>query len=253
VLPPVAAVLSAWSARADGPDAWLRRQLLGCLALGVAGMVYLALAHTVLQGAPIPVTLLLPYHLPLFAVGLAVAAVSVHREAPGTSSGLPEALAGSPATWVLLVGGLFWLTTTRATGPQVQLEVTTVWPAATLQLLFAATAGVLLVVGRWTPERGVLARVLASSPLGHLARWSYGIFLWHILVLALVREVVDHRVFSGGFWALLLPTLALSALAAEASARWVERPSSRWRDLVRPAAQRRRRGADPARAPVPGS
>ncbi len=205
-------------------------------------MAYLVACHTLWRDARVPTTLLLPYHLPIFAVGMAVAAVSVRRELPG-APGLPEALAASPVTWVALTASLYWLTTTGATGPRVTLDPTTVWPAATLQLLYCLLGAVLLVVARWSPLGGPVDRFLSSGPLRLLARWSYGLFLWHVLALTLIAEVVDHEVFTGAFWALFLPSLILSAIAAEASLRWIERPTARWRGAVSRSRERGGAGA----------
>lgn len=57
---------------------------------------------------------------------------------------------------------------------------------------------------------------------------SYGIFAYHLLVLELIGPVVGHENFTGGFWRLLLPTLAVTIPVAWVSYRFVERPLMIW-------------------------
>lgn len=240
---PLLAVLFGLASRgARDPDAWLRRQLVCCAVMAAVGAAYVAAVHVVPVTTAIPVTLLLPYHLPQFAIGMAFAAYAVRRALPGSRPGLVEHLAASPVTWVPLLLVLAWFGSTGATGPRSTIDPTTAWPALTLQAYYGAFAAVAFVVVRWGPPTHLAAVVLASAPFQQLGRWSYGLYLWHMLALTLLVQAFDHQIYTGGFWALLVPTLLLSACAAEASVRWVERPTSRWRDLV----TRCRRGGPPA-------
>ena len=67
---------------------------------------------------------------------------------------------------------------------------------------------------------------------------SYGVFAYHLLVLELVGRAMGLEDFAGGFWWLLLTTLAVSLAVATLSYRYVERPLIRW---GREYAERRRR------------
>ncbi|GAB2674201.1 acyltransferase family protein [Thalassiella azotivora] len=70
--------------------------------------------------------------------------------------------------------------------------------------------------------------VLSSRPARWLGDVSYGVFCYHLAVLFAVQRLLDHEVFSGDFWLLWVPTVAVSLLLAAASYRWVERPVMRW-------------------------
>ncbi len=247
LLPVVAAVVGRWSARADGPARWLRRQLAACAALALAGAVFVLLAHTVLAGSGFSLVIWLPYHLPLFATGMALAALRVRRsEAPTGAPVWPAALAASPLTWSLLLGLGGWLTTTALTGPRSSLAATTGWQALALQLLFCCGAALLVVVAAESGPASVVARVLGSRPLVALGRISYGVFLWHILVLEVLLRGLEIERFAGGFWPLTALTLGLTLVLAQLSWRFVEQPAARWRDRG-PGA--RPQPAAPARTP----
>jgi peptidoglycan/LPS O-acetylase OafA/YrhL len=71
---------------------------------------------------------------------------------------------------------------------------------------------------------GPAARLLDNRPLRAVGRVSYGVYLFHMLVLNVVRRAIPAHLP-----ALLFPaTLALTALAALASYRWFEQPVLRW-------------------------
>lgn len=61
-------------------------------------------------------------------------------------------------------------------------------------------------------------RLLTARPVQALGRWSYGIYLVHLLTLDLALEL------TGGFVPAAVLTLGLSVVAAAASWRWWERP-----------------------------
>ena len=58
-----------------------------------------------------------------------------------------------------------------------------------------------------------------------LGRWSYGIFIWHVAVLAVVLPVLAIPAFSGHFILVTAMVLALTIPIAAASYALVEEPS----------------------------
>lgn len=245
VLPVVAALVGRWSSRAADPRGWLRRQLAACAVLAASGAVFVVLAHTVLAGTAFSPTIWLPYHLPLFAAGMALAAVRVCRaHAPQAAPTWLPALASSPITWVPLLGLGGWLATTALTGPRTTLEATTPWQALALQVLYTAGAALLVLVAADAGHRSLVTRLLGSRPLVALGQISYGVFLWHILVVELLLRSLEIERFAGGFVPLLVLTLGLTLVLAQLSWRYVERPAARWRDRGPGAPRRQRTGAE---------
>ena len=71
---------------------------------------------------------------------------------------------------------------------------------------------------------GAFHRVLSLPPLRRLGDISYGIFLWHLVVLAWVFEVTGRQPFAGGFWPVLVETLLGTCAVAAVSWVAMERP-----------------------------
>ena len=83
---------------------------------------------------------------------------------------------------------------------------------------FAVLAPPVLVGGsRWA----------ASPPARALGRWSYGIFLWHLVVLAVVFPVFSILPFDGSFGFVLVVTAVLTVPIAAACYALVEEPARR--------------------------
>ena len=74
---------------------------------------------------------------------------------------------------------------------------------------------------------GLRFRVLDSALLGTLGRWSYGVFLWHVLVLHFAFQIAFVPMFSGRMLTVWLVTVAVSTVVAAASYALVEEPSRR--------------------------
>ena len=70
--------------------------------------------------------------------------------------------------------------------------------------------------------------VLDSAVMGALGRWSYGVFLWHVLVLHFAFQIAFVPLFSGQMLLVWLVTAAVSTVVAAASYALVEVPSGRW-------------------------
>jgi len=83
---------------------------------------------------------------------------------------------------VLQVAGLAGLLVLAAGLPAVQPAVRGVG---------AAVAATLLLIGLEVGPAGVVARVLAASPVCELGRISYGTYLWHYPVILVIRRFVD--------------------------------------------------------------
>ncbi|MDX2356337.1 acyltransferase [Dietzia sp. PP-33] len=87
--------------------------------------------------------------------------------------------------------------------------------------------------------------ILGSAFVGTLGRWSYGVFLWHVLVLHFAFQIAFVPMFSGHMLEVWLVTAVISTVIAAASYSLVEEPSRRW---LSP-----RRGPRGVPRPAPGS
>ncbi len=207
VLPGLAALARRWE--------W--PVLAGCAVLGYG---WIAGVH--LLGGPDRMLLWLPGHLDWFAVGMAVAAVA-RRGVPGWLA----QLAAWPGTCWAAAGSLLFLLSGPVAGPLTLAPVP--GPAAvTKEAGYALVAALLLVPCALGPQRGPLA----SEPLRFLGRISYGIFLWHLVVLDVVYRLTGWADFTGRMLAVALLTGIFSILLGWLSWVLVERPALRLADRV---------------------
>lgn len=70
-------------------------------------------------------------------------------------------------------------------------------------------------------------RFLGSRPMLALGRWSYGIFLWHIVVLQLLFGVLGVPMFGGHMAIMWVATAAVTIVVSAASYAWIEEPARR--------------------------
>jgi Predicted acyltransferases len=135
------------------------------------------------------------------------------------------ALACAPRAWLDVA----------ATGRRVALALVAVlvawtwvrWEALSLGLVVADLAGIMLVAGAVTTS----SRILGWRPLVALGRISYGLYLWHALILLELRALgVDPLATS-------IATVGGGVVVAWASYRWLESPFLRLKSRLRRAAE----------------
>lgn len=212
--------------------AWLaargRRPLLA-QSLLLGAMVVGSLLWTVSTrgfGHPDPSVggLWLPAYLDWFALGMGVAVLRAWHDVSGRLRVLDDVGDAAGACWVG-AAAIVWLTSTPLGGP-LGIELATLGQALTKHLLYGAAALLLLlpaVFGR--DERSRVRRALEHP----LSRWlgsiSYGVFLWHLLVLWLVLQLPGLSEFGGHLPLVTLLVVPLSVLVAWVSLRVVEQPA----------------------------
>jgi peptidoglycan/LPS O-acetylase OafA/YrhL len=218
-----------------GPDAeWWA---LGGLA--AAGFGYIA----VVRGAGLPdrALLWLPGHLDWFAAGMAIAALwaRLALPAPGPAADRDgvvvrgaRLLARWPGTCWAAAGVLLWLAATPVAGP-LTLEPIPGLAALTKEAAYAVIGSLLLLpAALGDPRGGGLGGVLAHPVSRYLGRISYGVFLWHLLVLRGLYSLTGWEPFTGRVGVVAVLTIAGSVCVAALSWALVERPALRLADRL---------------------
>jgi peptidoglycan/LPS O-acetylase OafA/YrhL len=188
------------------------RMMLACAGLAGAGLLWSAAG--VELAWPDTAMDTLPTFLPVFACGMAAAALA-HRRAPSRLQWWALLLAGA----ALVAANAWW----HHQGTGVTGHIVRDLPAA------AGFAVVVAAVAAHPPT------ALSCAPLRGLGTISYGLYLWHLPVLLWLRfEGLLPRTGFLGPW---IEVAALSVLVAIASWVLVERPviqaAGRWRPWSR--------------------
>lgn len=186
------------------------------LGIAVQGLVAAGLGHGRV-GAALGMSLL--GHAAWFAVGIAV--LGLRRG--GRRLPVPD----DGGTWILVAAAAFALSCTPLASPGTGpggLAAPHPGQAMAKEALFALVAGALLLAAT-VPGRS--PAWVAAPLVRHLGRVSYGVFLWHLVVLQVVFAGLRLPLFGAPFgWVLVLVTTATVAVAS-LSWRFVEAPAIR--------------------------
>lgn len=211
-------------------------QLAMLAGLGMIAIGWQVAVRTV-PSIGIPALLWLPEYVDWFAAGMLLAVLSVSAEAPRAVR-LLRSWACDPITCWAIAGLLFWTSTLPLCGP-LGLLTPTIGQWVTKHYLYAVTAFFLLLP-LTLGAGGLIATTLGSRPMRLLGRLSYGVYLWHLPLLAVIYRAIGWREFDGPF--LLLYVLTATSSVAAASVSWfgLERPLLRrfsrpWRGATRTA------------------
>ncbi|GAB3131042.1 acyltransferase [Tsukamurella serpentis] len=164
----------------------------------------------------------LPSYIPWFVAGIVLAEIVV---APATRFVRVRRYARRGLCWpaALLV---FAVICTPLGGP-VTLQTPTAWQFA-LRMAFGGVLGFLLLAPLVLEPAGAPARWLGSGPMLALGRWSYGIFIWHLVVLTAIFPLFAIVPFNGNMVTVTVLTSVFSIAVAALSYAWVEEPARRW-------------------------
>jgi peptidoglycan/LPS O-acetylase OafA/YrhL len=169
----------------------------------------------------------------LFMPGVALAALLAGRRPPVRRAHMPLIAAA-----VSLLGALVLIAYPRSMF------------GLPMRLAIVGCGAGMLVGGLVLLERGT-GRTwgwMRSAPVRWVGRRTYGIYLWHLAVMAELAVLFDGAERAGRTYAVLLPLVLLATLAASAiSFRFVERPAMRLRH-VSPRATAAPEQAPPAAA-----
>ncbi|MFJ6015894.1 acyltransferase family protein [Streptomyces sp. NPDC092952] len=221
----------------------LRRGRAG-LVLGVLGAVEavtllsVVLTHVPSAGAYPPAQLWLPEYAGYFAAGMALAVVASRATGPLAPARRPWWCWGVALAAYVLVSTPLTGSTLRYPGVGEALS------EHVLYLVIAVALVAPLALGPARPGRKTPAGLLSRPVPAWLGRISYGLFLWHMVVVEGWLRVTGERAGTADFLVLFPVTVVLSTGCAALSHYLVERPLRRLRGRE-PAVPGRTRSAPP--------
>ncbi|MBF6328981.1 acyltransferase family protein [Nocardia transvalensis] len=165
----------------------------------------------------------LPGYLPWFVAGMVLAELVEDAAHEAAVPGWRRVLANPWIMWSLAAVA-FLLSTTDLAGP-AGLTRGVAWQYA-MKMGLGALIGFGLLAPLVLGDRP--HRWLQSSLAATVGRWSYGIFIWHLAVLAMVFPVFGIVPFRGNFLHVLVLTVAFTLPLAAASYALVEEPVRHW-------------------------
>ncbi len=225
LLPVIGAVALGRRARSlEG--AWQRqlRVLTLVAALGLSFNVFRATTDVL----PDIAAYWLPGYLDWFAVGMGLALIEVRSRHPNPPRMVrwTLAVAADPLTCFVVAGSLFLVAVTPL-GGAYDFAATGPWESVAKHVLYISSAAAFLLPGVMGRSPGVVRQFSSSVPR-RLGLISYGLFLWHLMLLRLVMPALGISYFSGQF----VPVVSVLAVASVALAAvtysLVERPGQRW-------------------------
>jgi len=195
--------------------------------------VYGALGATVAGGAVIQaLTAVWTQHSPTTHAGVLGTSVLGHAAWFAVGAGLAVAVQAGHldrlrgigvGTWLGAAGVVYLIASSGVAGPR-DLHTPTVGAAVAKELLYTLLAGLLLLAAVRGPSDERWSAVAACPATRFAGDISYGVFLWHVLVLQVIYLASGWRLFTGPFSAVLFAVLVFSCLIAWASAALVEEP-----------------------------
>lgn len=230
--------LYAWAIRRLGGALGRGQQLTAeWLGLGVLYVIGITGRYLLAEDV-LPIGALFPW-TDLFAMGMLIAVVRARQKTGGPTPALFRYLGRYPLLGLLLALELVWVV--------AQLDVARGYAEKSLGDEFArhlcyGFVGFLLLAPLvfGNQDRTTYRRFLRTRPVRWTGEVSYGIYLWHFLVMRLVLE----RWTDLTFWPLLGATFAVTFVIASLSFVLLERPVQRLRlHRLLPSSGRR---------PVPG-
>ncbi|RNI24605.1 acyltransferase family protein [Flexivirga caeni] len=171
-------------------------------------------------------------HAAWFAAGAALA-VAVQTGA------LQRLRSVGVGTWLAAAAVVYLFASSGIAGPR-DLLAPTIAQAVTKEALYTLIAGLLLLAAVRGPSDERWQALAGSSVNRFAGDISYGVFLWHVLVLQVIYRASGWQLFTGPLSAVLFAVLVFSVLIAWASASLVEQP------VLRRVHRRTRRAPVPA-------
>lgn len=230
LLPPTAFLLGRLARRA-GRNVHLRaRRLL--LLIGIYGAVSFVFTIFMFHPSYSPAAgMWLPHYLAWFAVGMALAVLSVWAHADNSPvRRFCRTVGESWGVCWAIAAVLFCIAGTPVTGPAVFGTLDTLWTAEIRVLVYGLFALFFVAPVALAPAgHPVIGAVLANPVMRFLGRISYGVFLWQMVVVIGWFNITGRPAFSHDFL-LAFPSITLVTIGlGVASLYAVELPAMRLR------------------------
>ena len=151
-----------------------------------------------------------------FAAGMLLAELAV------TEIGWPHRLARRRVLMAAVAAAAYLVAATPLAGPE-RLE-----PGTVSQFIVKIAMGAVLAAALIAPlvldRPDTPHRLLGSTTMVTLGRWSYGLFIWHLAALAMVFPVIGEFAFNGHMPVVLVLTVVFGFAIAAVSYALVESP-----------------------------
>ncbi len=228
LLLPVWALLLRRLLPADGT---LRREVVPLAVIAFCGPLWLLLVDGLGWMHGTGALLWAPSFAAWFAAGMLLSVLRVDREVGPDPS--------QARSWLVLAAapGACWVTAAALLVVAASPVGGTLFPGPapdgiaavlTKNLLYTAVAFLALLPLVLAPAApGRLVGALGSATARAVGRWSYSVFLLHLLVIEAVLRITGTVAFTGRFWPVLGLTFVLTLMLAAISWRLVEAPTQR--------------------------
>jgi peptidoglycan/LPS O-acetylase OafA/YrhL len=151
-----------------------------------------------------------------FAAGMLLAELTV------TEVGWPHRLARRRVLMAVTAGVAFVVAASPLAGPEG------LTPGTVSQFIVKTAMGAVLAAALIAPlvldRPDTSHRLLGSTTMVTLGRWSYGLFIWHLAALAMVFPVIGEFAFNGHMPVVLVLTVVFGFAIAAVSYALVESP-----------------------------
>jgi peptidoglycan/LPS O-acetylase OafA/YrhL len=211
-----------------GPAAVLGRELAGLALLYVFGLLFRWWIVAAPVGATQTATSWIFAWTDHFALGMGLAVVSVYV---AQVEALPRALrwmswTGADLLCWVAAGGVYWALSTQMGLSTQPLAMPSVGTDLLEHVLYGGFAFLLLMPAVFGPPgRGLVRRLLMSRLLSLVGLISYGIYLWHQLVIAELQKYVSSwRSLDSPYPQFAAAVLMIALAAATVTYLLVERP-----------------------------
>jgi peptidoglycan/LPS O-acetylase OafA/YrhL len=213
--------------RPHNPGSVLRRELTALAVLYVASLLFRFWVVASPTGPTQTARSWLPAWSDHFALGMGLAVVGTYVTQTGT---VPKVLrwiarpGGDLACWAL-AAFTFWLVASQVGLTTDPLAVGGAGTDVARQVLYGLFAFFLLLPAVFgTPRTGLVRRLLASHVLSLIGLVSYGIYLWHQLVVREIQAHTSWKVLDSPFLPLLATTVVVTIAVSTVTYLLVERP-----------------------------
>jgi peptidoglycan/LPS O-acetylase OafA/YrhL len=210
----------------NNPDAMFRAHAAVVAACFLLGPIWRVAWN--LSGHDELVNIWLPAQADLFAIGMALALVNAARRCSRRPvPPLLGSLARLPGP--CLVGAVAAIAVLDLVDIPLSGQSVDAGQQATRYAMYVVAGGLLLIPMVLGDRRNRPARVLGSPPLRWLSDASYGLYLWHMIVLFQVRELLGGE-GEVGFWELFPIGVLISLSLGACGFELVEKPLRQLRD-----------------------